>query len=70
MARFLLLAFAAALASCSGDAARDEGMSASYSATDASYGQAKVPPMASGRAIDEQDCTRPMKLTGGNLRCK
>jgi len=70
MARFLLLAFIAALASCSSESARDNGMSVSYMATDPTYGQAKVPPMAEGRAIDDQDCTRPMKPTGGNLRCK
>lgn len=39
-------------------------------ATDAAYGQAKVPPMAEGRTIDEEDCTQPLKLPGGNLRCK
>ena len=29
-----------------------------------------VPPPDPGRKISEQDCTRPMVLDGGNLRCK
>lgn len=29
-----------------------------------------VPPMESGRAINEQDCTKEVNLTAGNLRCR
>jgi len=31
---------------------------------------APVPAMAPGRRVAEQDCTRPIDLSAGNLRCK
>jgi len=73
MTRILLTFAVAALASCSTDSPRgDYGMSGGMDtyATDSAYGQAKVPPMADDRAIDDEDCTKPMKMTGGNLRCR
>lgn len=30
----------------------------------------RAPPMDPKRRINEQDCTRPIDLTAGNLRCK
>jgi hypothetical protein len=29
-----------------------------------------VPPMDPGREVSEQDCTKPVDLTQGNLKCK
>ena len=30
----------------------------------------KAPPLVADRKINEQDCTRPVSLSAGNLRCK
>jgi hypothetical protein len=30
----------------------------------------KVPPLAKGRKISEQDCSKPVDWTAGNLKCK
>lgn len=30
----------------------------------------KVPPLASDRKISEQDCTKPIDWTAGNLKCR
>ena len=30
----------------------------------------RVPPLDPERKVIEQDCTKPVDLTGGNLRCK
>lgn len=57
------------LASCASDGGGGYSTSSGM-ATDPAYGQPKVPPMAEARSIDEQDCTKPMRLSGGNLRCK
>jgi hypothetical protein len=37
-----------------------------------SYGvtSAPVPPMESGRKVNEQDCTQGIEFTAGNLRCR
>ena len=39
----------------------------------ASYGDVRedpVPPLAPDRVISEQDCSKPVDFTAGNLRCK
>jgi hypothetical protein len=38
--------------------------------TEQDAGRVPPPEMAPGRDINEQDCTRPVALTGGNLRCR
>ncbi len=39
----------------------------------ANYGDVRedpVPPLAPDRVISEQDCSKPIDFTAGNLRCK
>ena len=32
--------------------------------------EGRVPAMAASRTVNEQDCTKPIDLTAGNLRCR
>ena len=65
-----LLALALAAACSSGDSRRkaeavpDNAMSASAGST------ASPPKMEPKRPISEQDCSKPVELFQGNLRCK
>jgi hypothetical protein len=34
------------------------------------YNEGPVPSMDSTRKVNEQDCTKPIDLKAGNLRCK
>jgi len=44
----------------------------SFATSMQSYGptSAPVPPMESGRKVNEQDCTQGIDFTAGNLRCR
>lgn len=41
-----------------------------WNATSTAAAAAPVPPMDPKRKITEQDCSKPVDLDGGNLRCK
>jgi len=43
---------------------------ASRNAAPGTMSDSAVPPMAEGRDINEQDCTRPIMRPGANLRCR
>ncbi len=56
-------------AACSSDPARDSyGMG--RSAASPTQAVTAAPPMDPGRKVSEQDCSRPLDLSAGNLRCK
>ena len=85
MTRILIaLMFALALASCASQrkepaqpAAATPAPSQAQAGTTfgnfmTSYGptNAAVPPLESGRKVNEQDCTQGIDFTAGNLRCR
>jgi hypothetical protein len=58
--------FAAATSSASSSTTVGRGGSSRLTRTD----PRQVPPLDPERKVTEQDCTKPVDLTGGNLRCK
>jgi hypothetical protein len=66
----LTLALALALAAaCTSDPARDSYGMAGTAANPALFPKA-APPMEPQRKVSEQDCSRPVDLSAGNLRCR
>jgi hypothetical protein len=82
MTRTLIaLLLALALASCASQRAKPAAAAPAPSQVQAgttfgdymtSYGptSAPVPPLESGRKVNEQDCTQGIDFTAGNLRCR
>ena len=68
--RFALGVFTVALAAaCSSDSRRAEAVP--ESAMSASAGSTASPPkLEPRRPVNEQDCSKPVELFQGNLRCK
>lgn len=65
------LIVAAATASCATDGGSpgSYGMAGRYAGNPAA-GSAPPPPMDPARKIAEQDCSKPVAVDQGNLRCK
>jgi hypothetical protein len=49
---------------------RDTRYNSSMESGTARAAAVPVPPLESSRKINEQDCSKSVDLTGGNLRCK
>jgi hypothetical protein len=46
------------------------GNTASMQSSNITSAGAPVPPLAGSRKVNEQDCSKAIDLTAGNLRCK
>jgi len=67
----LSLAFALTLAAgCGSDPAARDSYGMGRSAASPTQAVTAAPPMDPGRKVSEQDCSRPLDLSAGNLRCK
>lgn len=65
-----VIVLAIVTASCAHRDPRDPQAKTGNVVTDSTYTTVKPPPMAAGRNIAEQDCSKPIDIDRGNLRCK
>ena len=70
--RFLLVLSVAALTACATPETSTDMtyLSANQDVAKPSTARATPPPMATNRKVNEQDCSKPVVLDQGNLRCR
>jgi hypothetical protein len=66
----IAIAFSVGAVSCAKSASTPEYRMPSSAASDPSYVTSEPPPLDPNRKIAEQDCSKPIELDKGNIRCK
>ena len=67
---YRLLLLSLAICGCSTQDPAVYGNTAAMQSSNRNAPAAPIPPLESSRKVNEQDCTKSIDLTGGNLRCK